>query len=251
MQAKLIAGNWKMNGSINDVEQLLLQLLEQCPASDDVEWLVCPPFPYLAQAAHLLKGSSLQLGAQNVCQHQQGAFTGEVSADMLLELGCRYAIIGHSERRQLYGESNELVAQRFKRALMSGLHAILCVGETLEQREAGQTDSVIADQLATALQQIDAEYLTNLVVAYEPIWAIGTGKTATAEQAQAVHKKIRLQLQKFDANFGESVRILYGGSVKPENAAEMLAMDEIDGALIGGASLKAEQFSAIGQICNS
>ncbi len=251
MQPKLIAGNWKMNGSADMTAELLTELLTMCQPSDAVEWLVCPPFPYLSQAHAILKESSIKLGAQNVCQHAQGAYTGEVSAEMLSGLGCSYVIVGHSERRHGYGESNDLVAARFVKALQFGLGAILCVGETLEQREAGETESVIQSQLAAALAQVDGDFLHQAVIAYEPVWAIGTGKTATPQEAQAVHEKIRQQLQKFDANVANSVRILYGGSVKPDNAADLFKMNDIDGALIGGASLNAEQFSAIGQLCNS
>ncbi len=247
----LIAGNWKMNGSAEFTADLLARLLADCPDIEQAQWLVCPPFPYLSQAHQQLKGSHIQLGAQNVCQFESGAYTGEVSADMLRELGCEFAIVGHSERRHVYGESNELVADRFAMALQSGLSAILCVGETLEDRQADKTDAVVHAQLSAALNKVDADHMMNAVVAYEPVWAIGTGETATPQQAQDMHQKIREQLMKYDANVANSVRILYGGSVKPDNAAELFAMDDIDGALIGGASLKAEQFSAIGRLCNN
>ncbi len=247
----LIAGNWKMNGSASFTADLLSGLLADCPALEQAQWLVCPPFPYLSQAHQQLKGSHILLGAQNVCQFESGAYTGEVSADMLREMGCEFAIVGHSERRHVYGESNELVADRFAMGLQSGLSAILCVGETLEQRQSGEADAVVHAQLSTALNKVDPGQMMNAVIAYEPVWAIGTGETAAPQQAQDMHQKIRQQLMNYDANVANSVRILYGGSVKPDNAAELFAMDDIDGALIGGASLKVEQFSAIGQICNN
>lgn len=251
MKRMLIAGNWKMNGSSEMTTDLLSQLSADCIDAPNIEWLVCPPFVYLSQARSMLQGTSIKLGAQNACQFEVGAYTGEISADMLRDVGCEYVIVGHSERRHIYGESNELVAKRFAMALQSGLSAILCVGETLEQREAGETESVIKTQLADALAAIDEILLQRAVIAYEPVWAIGTGETATPEQAQIVHEQIRNQLRNFAEDVADSVRILYGGSVKPDNAAQLFAMNDIDGALIGGASLKAEQFCAIGQICNS
>ena len=247
----LIAGNWKMNGDRRFVETLLGEILADLPGQMASEVLVCPPFPYLAQAEALLNDSAVTLGAQNVCQAAEGAYTGEVSAKMLEELGCRYAIVGHSERRHIYKESSELVAQRVKHALAAGITPILCVGETLEEREAGNTMAVINEQLDAVIQLVDnAHALTAMVVAYEPVWAIGTGKTASPEQAQKVHAAIRAKFAALDAKLAQGLRILYGGSVKPENAASLFACADIDGALIGGAALKASSFVEIIKLCN-
>lgn len=247
----LVAGNWKMNGDRQFTETLLNEITTNLPAQSAAEVLVCPAFPYLAQAQALLNDSTVKLGAQNVCDQAAGAYTGEVAASMLLELGCEYAIVGHSERRHTYKESNELVAARVKQALEAGLKPILCVGETLDEREAGDTFQVVHQQLEAVVQLVDnAHALSSLVVAYEPVWAIGTGKTATPEQAQAVHAKIRAEIAKVDAKLADQIRILYGGSVKPENAAELFAQADIDGALIGGASLKAASFVEIIKLCN-
>jgi triosephosphate isomerase (TIM) len=244
MRKRLIAGNWKMNGSSASIALLLEGLVSQC-TSTDVDWLVCPPFVYVPQAREALKGSSILLGAQNVCDRAAGAYTGEISADMLKDVGCDYAIVGHSERRQVYRECEGLVAARFKAALDAGITPILCVGETLEEHEAGNTLNVVFAQLKAVFDACSWENWQNSVIAYEPVWAIGTGKTATPKQAQEVHEAIRKKLKEHDADFAGSVRILYGGSVKPANASELFAMPDIDGALVGGASLNAQDFSEI------
>ncbi|MFD1215602.1 triose-phosphate isomerase [Microbulbifer celer] len=241
MRTPLVAANWKMHGTKAFADQLLAALAEGL-ASDECSTsvVICPPFPYLTQVAEA--GSSrLQLGAQNLSEHASGAFTGEVSAEMLQDCGVRYVIVGHSERRSLYGESSALVADKFAAAKGAGLIPILCVGESLEERESGKTLDVVAEQIAAVSQLNLADTWHNAVVAYEPVWAIGTGKTATPEQAQEVHRFIREQL----GDKGASVQILYGGSVKSANAAELFAQADIDGALVGGASLKAEEFVSI------
>ena len=242
MRKLLIAGNWKMNGTQDSVSSLLGGLIEKC-TSTDVDWLVCHSFLYLAEARAALKGTVVALGAQNVCDQESGAFTGEVSPNMLKEAGCTHVIVGHSERRHVYKESNELVSARFFSALDHALVPILCVGETLDQREADQTLDIVFAQIDAVLKVLPAGDVREWVLAYEPVWAIGTGKTATPEQAQQVHDSIRKKLQEHDAQMAESVRILYGGSVKPSNATELFAMADIDGALVGGASLSSDDFS--------
>jgi len=231
---RLVVGNWKMHGSRAANKALLDALLAGLGGADGVECAVCPPFPYLQQVSERLKGSALACGAQNVSEHEQGAFTGEVSAAMLAEFGCRYVIVGHSERRQLYGESDARVAAKFAAAQRAGLTPILCVGETLEEREAGKTEDVVARQLDAVAIDPNAR----AVLAYEPVWAIGTGRNATPQQAQAVHAFLRKKL-------APGTRILYGGSVKAQNAAALFAMPDIDGGLIGGASLAAQDFIGI------
>ena len=203
------------------------------------------PFPYLAQAQAALTGGPLAWGAQNLSEKASGAFTGEVSAAMLKDFGCQYVLVGHSERRALYGESDALVAEKFAAALAAGLRPVLCVGETLAERESGKTAEVVAKQMAAVLDRVGVAALANAVVAYEPVWAIGTGKTATSEQAQEVHAAIRAQVAALDTKVAEGVQILYGGSVKPSNAEELFGMPDIDGGLIGGASLVAADFLAI------
>lgn len=235
MRSRLVAGNWKMHGSRASNGALLEAVLRGIQAIRGVECAVCVPFPYLGQVAERLAGTPVALGAQNVSEHAQGAFTGEVSAAMLAEFGCRYAIVGHSERRQLYGESDAQVAAKFAAAQGGALVPILCVGETLEERDAGRTEDVVARQLAAVLSR---SAFSDAVLAYEPVWAIGTGRTATPEQAQEVHAFLRGKLP-------ADTRILYGGSVKPQNAAAIFAMPDIDGGLIGGASLAAADFLAI------
>jgi triosephosphate isomerase len=230
---RLVAGNWKMHGSRAANRALLASILKgNVPGA---ECAVCVPFPYLGEVAEQLRGSPVAWGAQNVSEHAQGAYTGEVSASMLLEFGCRYAIVGHSERRQLYGETDAQVAAKFKAAQAAGLTPVLCVGETLAEREAGRTQEVVARQLDAVLSLVD---FGKAVLAYEPVWAIGTGRNATPEQAQEVHAFLRKKLS------GET-RILYGGSVKAQNAGAIFAMPDVDGGLIGGASLVAEDFVAI------
>lgn len=239
---KLIAGNWKMNGGLAANEALLRALLAQI-GSPAAEVAVCAPSPYLAQMQSLLHGSAIAWGAQDVSAHEQGAYTGEVSVGMLRDFGCRYAIVGHSERRQYHGETDALVAAKAQRALAGGVTPIVCVGETLAEREAGQTEAVVKRQLAAVIHTV-AHCTSEIVVAYEPVWAIGTGKTATPEQAQQVHAVLRAQIAAATAH-PERVRILYGGSMNAGNAASLLAQPDIDGGLIGGASLKAPDFLQI------
>jgi triosephosphate isomerase len=245
MRNTLIAGNWKMNGSTSANAELVSGINAGAPASDSVELLVCPPFPYLAAVINDTSGSKVAVGAQNVSAHESGAFTGEVAPSMLADLGCEFVIVGHSERRTLYGESSADVAAKFKAALGAGLRPILCIGETLEEREAGKTEAVVDEQLDAVIESVGIADFATAVIAYEPVWAIGTGMTATPEQAQDVHAHIRSRLAGHDAAIAESTQILYGGSMKGENAAGLLAKADIDGGLIGGASLKAADFLAI------
>ncbi|MDY0747511.1 triose-phosphate isomerase [Paucibacter sp. R3-3] len=241
MRKKLVVGNWKMNGSRAANAVLLAGLREAGPWTADVA--VCVPFPYITETALALTGTAVGFGAQDCSAHEQGAYTGEVSSAMLADLGCRYAIVGHSERRAYHQESDQLVADKAKAALAHGITPIVCVGETLAEREAGQTEQVVKRQLAAVIHTL-THCIGEIVLAYEPVWAIGTGLTATPEQAQAVHAVLRTQLhaatQKSDA-----MRLLYGGSMKADNAAALLAQPDIDGGLIGGASLKATDFGAI------
>jgi triosephosphate isomerase len=245
MRRTLIAGNWKMNGSLA-ANAGLLETIRAGAASVKCELAVCPPAPYLAQTQAALIGSMVAWGAQDLSSHESGAYTGEVSAAMLKDFACRYVIVGHSERRAMHGESSELVAQKTMRALAAGLVPIVCVGETLQQRENGETADVVAQQLLPVLSAVGAQ-LGGIVVAYEPVWAIGTGKTATPAMAQEVHELIRAQIAQCDSAAAAVVRVLYGGSMKPDNAKELLAMPDIDGGLIGGAALKAADFLAIAQ----
>lgn len=245
MARPLVAGNWKMNGSRAMVAELIAAIRAGMSGLDEVDIAVCPPFPYLADAGAALRGSALLLGAQNVADQDAGAYTGEVSAAMLAEFGCRLVLVGHSERRQLYGESDELVARRFAAARRTGLVPVLCVGETLEEREQGSTERVVARQLNAVFALLGDQAFREAIVAYEPVWAIGTGRTATPEQAQVVHAYIRQLVAARDPDGAARLRILYGGSVKPDNAAALFAMADIDGGLIGGASLSATDFLAI------
>jgi len=252
MRAKLVAGNWKMHGSLAENEMLLQALLGaigkpvSSGPSQAVRAAVCVPFPYLAQVQSVLSGSAIAWGAQNASEHARGAYTGEVSVAMLAEFGCRFAIVGHSERRALYREDDAQVAAKFRAVKEGGLTPILCVGETLEQREAGRTNEVVARQLSAAIEHAGPGALDGAVLAYEPVWAIGTGRSATPAQAQEVHAWLRKQAQ---ASAGPRIAgdlpILYGGSVKAANAAELFGQPDIDGGLIGGASLIAEEFVAI------
>jgi len=242
MRKKLVAGNWKMHGSLAENAALLAAIK---PALAGIEAAVCVPFPYLAQAQAALAGSSIAWGAQNVSEQAKGAFTGEVSTAMLLDFGCKYVIVGHSERRSLYGEPDELVAKKYMAAQAAGLTPILCVGESLEERESGITEAVVARQLDAVIQAAGVASLAKAVVAYEPVWAIGTGKTAGPAQAQAVHAFIRGKIATLDAAVADGLVIQYGGSVKAANAAELMAQPDIDGGLIGGASLVADEFIAI------
>jgi triosephosphate isomerase len=251
MRDILVAGNWKMNGSSAANAELIDGILAGMPASDSVGLLVCPPYPYLQELAGKLDGTALALGAQNVSQHEAGAFTGEVSPGMLTDIGCEYVIVGHSERRAMMGESSDIVAAKFIAALGAGLKPILCVGETLEEREAGRTESVIDEQLNAVLDSAGVESFETAVIAYEPVWAIGTGRTASPEQAQDVHRHIRESVSSRSAGIASGIKILYGGSVKGENAAGLFTMPDIDGGLIGGASLKAGDFLAIARAATS
>jgi triosephosphate isomerase len=244
MRRTLIAGNWKMNGSLAANNALLAEL-KAGMAGQSCDVLVCAPAVYLAQCAESLAGSAISWGAQDVSMHAAGAYTGEISATMLNDFACKYVILGHSERRAYHHESNELVAQKTLRALAAGVLPIVCVGETLEQRELGQTEAVVSAQLQAVLDVLDDAALAKIVVAYEPVWAIGTGKTATPQMAQDVHAVLRAQLAARSAELAQKVQILYGGSMKPENAQELLAMADIDGGLIGGAALKSTDFLAI------
>jgi triosephosphate isomerase (TIM) len=246
MRKPLVAGNWKMHGSRAENARLLRGLLDLLGPETRADVMVCPPFVYLWETERLLKDTEVALGAQSLCAEAQGAFTGEVSGAMLRDVGCRYVLVGHSERRQLFGEADALVARKFVAAQAHGLVPVLCVGETLEEREAGRTGEVVERQLAAVLAVSGIGAFAQAVVAYEPVWAIGTGRTASPEQAQEVHASIRARLAALDATIGASVRILYGGSVKASNARELFAMADIDGGLVGGASLKAEEFA---QIC--
>ena len=241
MRRKLVAGNWKMHGSHQANAELLAGIVAARPFGCDVA--VCVPFPYLSETAVALAGSDVRWGAQDCSAHAQGAYTGEVSAAMLHEFGCRYAIVGHSERRQYHGETDQVVADKAKAALAKGITPIVCVGETLAQREAGETEAVVKRQLSVVIHAL-AHCAGEMVVAYEPVWAIGTGKVATPEQAQAVHALLRAQLRAATPR-ADQMQILYGGSMKPDNAATLLAQPDIDGGLIGGASLKAADFVAI------
>jgi triosephosphate isomerase len=242
---RLVAGNWKMHGSRAENAALLDALLAPATIDDSVECLVCPPFVYLADAARKLAGTPVALGAQNVCAEAPGAFTGEVAAAMLVDVGCSHVLVGHSERRVLYGEDDLLVARKFAAAQARGLVPVLCVGEQLAERDAGQTETVVARQLDAVLALSGVTGLAKAVLAYEPVWAIGTGRTATPEQAQQVHAFIRGRVAALDASIAARLRILYGGSCKAANAAELFRMPDVDGGLIGGASLKAEEFLAI------
>lgn len=243
MKKKLIVGNWKMNGSLQANADLVSGLLQGLPAPLNCGVGVAVPAAYLAQAQALLQGSAIAVAAQDVSQHEKGAYTGEVSASMLQDFGVRYALVGHSERRQYHGETDVVVAAKAQAALSKGITPIVCVGETLQEREAGQTEQVVKRQLAVVIHHV-GPCVSELVVAYEPVWAIGTGKTATPEQAQAVHAVLRAQLAAATAH-AERVPLLYGGSMNAANAAQLLSQADIDGGLVGGASLKAADFLQI------
>jgi len=245
MRPILIAGNWKMNGSLESVIELVEGI--KAGSAGNANLAVCPPAIYLMKVGGMLSGTDIALGAQNVCDANAGAYTGEISASMLKECGCQYAIVGHSERRNLYRESDQLVANRFAMALASAITPILCVGESLEERENGVTEDIVARQLDAVIEAQGVSVLAQSVIAYEPVWAIGTGKVATPEQAQAVHRFIRQKLALLDEQVARKIQILYGGSMNASNAGELLAQPDIDGGLIGGASLKAADFLAIGQ----
>lgn len=244
MPRKIVAGNWKLHGSRQFATDLVSDLVASLPV-DGVEVVILPPLPYLGELVEAFEGRAIAFGSQDVSSNEKGAYTGEVSAAMLAEVGARFGLVGHSERRQYHNETSELVARKFAAALHAGLAPVLCVGETLEQREAGQTEQVIAAQLAPVLALVGPAGFQHAVVAYEPVWAIGTGRTASKEQAQQVHAFIRGEVAKLDARIADSLPILYGGSVKPDNAGELFAQPDVDGGLVGGASLVAADFLAI------
>jgi triosephosphate isomerase len=250
MRRPLIAGNWKMHGSVSSTEQLLNSLVKASQHLAQVSMVVCPPNVFLNQAASLLQGSTIALGAQNLNQHKSGAYTGEVAASMLKEVGCQYVIIGHSERRSLFGEQDATIAAKFNEACATNLTPILCIGESQQQRQHGETEQVVWNQVQAVLEQVGTAIFSQGVIAYEPVWAIGTGVTATPEQAQAVHAYIRQQLANIDRTLSEQISIIYGGSMKADNALELIAQADIDGGLVGGASLQADQFIAICQAAN-
>ena len=246
MRKPFVAGNWKMNTTGAQAEQLARNLVQKLRGEDRVEVSVFPPYPYLTRVAQICAGTSIELGAQNTHPDTKGAFTGEVSPTMLIDCGCRWAIIGHSERRHLLGEDNEFIRRKLFGALAAGLHTILCVGETLAQRRANQIEIIIETQLSGALESLPSDRLPRVVLAYEPVWAIGTGHNATPEQAEQVHQFIRRWLSgQFGDAGAQQTRILYGGSVKPDNAASLMNQPNVDGLLVGGASLDANDFTAI------
>ncbi|MBX3704409.1 MAG: triose-phosphate isomerase [Steroidobacteraceae bacterium] len=245
LRRPLVAGNWKMHGSRGEAGRLVGGLLAGAAGAGAAEVVICPAFVHLADVGRQLAGSPIALGAQDVCAEEPGAHTGEVAAAMLADIGCRYVIVGHSERRALYGEDDALVARKFLAARRHGLVPVLCVGETLAERDGGATAAVVLRQLDAALAAAGAGAFEQAVVAYEPVWAIGTGRTATPEQAQEVHALIRGRIGEKDARISASLRVLYGGSVKAGNALELFSMPDVDGGLIGGASLQAGEFLAI------
>jgi triosephosphate isomerase len=245
MRQTLVAGNWKLNGSLDSIKQLIDGIEAGVGDVKQTQVAVCPPFVYIPYVADLLKGSNVVWGSQDVSDQDAGAFTGEVAGPMLRDFGCTYAIVGHSERRSLYAEDDQFTARKFAAARKHGLKPILCVGELLEEREQGVTEQVVARQLQAVIDLEGVAALGDAVIAYEPVWAIGTGKTASPDQAQEVHAFIRGEVAKRDVGVAENIQILYGGSVKGANAAELFAMADIDGGLIGGASLQADEFLAI------
>ena len=245
MRKTIVAGNWKMNASKDSVDNLIKGLLTGMDGITS-EVLVCAPFPYLAQVELLIQGSKVMLGAQNLNTNASGAYTGEVSADMIKDFGARHVIVGHSERRSLYGETSAMVAEKTKAALNAGLTPLLCIGESIEQRDSGNTEAVIEKQLSAVIELVGIEAFNQIIIAYEPVWAIGTGVTATPEQAQEAHLFIRSLLAKNDESVAQKTPILYGGSMNASNASELISCADIDGGLIGGAALKAEDFL---QIC--
>lgn len=252
MRRPLIAGNWKMHGSRVSTRALLCDIVRGCEDVSQVDLVVFPPYVYLEQVQEQLAPTAVCWGGQNVSAKTESAYTGEISAAMLLDFACRYVLIGHSERRSLYCETDAIVAAKFMAAGRAGLIPVLCVGETLAEREAGQTEAVIERQLAAVLQQQGKpiQLFANALIAYEPVWAIGTGLTASPEQAQAVHRFVRGFLKKYDENIAQALRILYGGSVKVSNAGALLQMPDIDGGLVGGASLNAQDFLGIARSCS-
>ncbi len=245
MRRSIVAANWKLNGSLEMAKSLVMAIDTHSDGLEGVDAVICPPFPYLNAVAANISASNVHLGAQSVAEKQDGAYTGEVSAEMVAEMGCTYAIVGHSERREYYGETDAIVAAKFLRIQAAGLLPILCVGESLQQREQGIMQDTIVRQVNAVVAEAGISNMQNAVLAYEPIWAIGTGKTASPDQAQEVHAIIRSEIAKQSGDIAQGLRILYGGSVKANNAAELFSQPDIDGGLIGGASLDAEQFNAI------
>jgi len=247
MRRRIIAGNWKMFNNISESQNLVSKLVSGLNNQNLIrEVIICPPFTSLSEISNLLKGTKIELGAQNMHFEEKGAFTGEISNDMLKSVGCKYVILGHSERRTIFGESDELINEKIKKALYSDLTPIFCIGESLVQRENGTTKEVIERQVLEGIKDLNEEDVNKIIIAYEPIWAIGTGKTASPQQAQEVHKFIRSILKDtFSEATSENIPILYGGSVKPNNAEDLLAKEDIDGALVGGACLEAESFISI------
>ena len=247
MRKKVIAGNWKMNNDLKETQNLLSKLTSGISVDNlNCDVIVCPPFTSLSEAYTLLKGTRVKLGAQNMYFESSGAFTGEISAAMLKGVGCEYVILGHSERRNIFSESDELINNKIKKANESGLKPIFCIGELLEERESGITEKVIEKQIKSGLKDISSQEMSNMIIAYEPVWAIGTGKTASPEQTQEVHKFIRsLIAQKYGVPVSENIIIQYGGSVNSKNARELMYQKDIDGALVGGASLKVDSFIGI------
>jgi len=241
----LVAANWKMNGTLETLRPLVQGVRDGIAPDCDTEVVICPPSVYLAEVCGLLEKGTLKLGAQNVSEHEAGAYTGEVSIDMLKDYQCHYAIIGHSERRSLFGESDHTVADKFFSVHRAGLTPILCIGELLEEREAGNTEEVVALQLDAVIEKSGIQAFSEAVIVYEPVWAIGTGKAASPEQAQEVHAFMRLRLARHDATIADKIRVLYGGSVKATNANELFSMVDVDGGLIGGASLVVKDFLTI------
>jgi triosephosphate isomerase len=251
MRRPLVAGNWKMNGDTESTISLVKGITDGRAEVTNAEVLICPPYILIPRAADALNGrDDISLGAQDLDIHQNGAFTGQISASMLVDAGCKYVIVGHSERRAIYGESDQDVADKFKVAQEGGLTPVLCVGETLEERESGETEAVVARQIQAVIDVVGINQLDNAVIAYEPVWAIGTGKTATPEMAQEVHRFIRAMLAALNGDIAEKLRILYGGSMNAGNAESLIRMTDIDGGLIGGASLQAESFLAICMAAN-
>lgn len=244
MRQPMVAGNWKMNGSSESVKQLI-DGIKAGVSKADAEVVVCPPYVFLSTVNSAVSGTAVKLGAQNMCDQDSGAFTGEISGPMLKDMGCEYVIIGHSERRTLYGETDDICAAKYAAVLKNKLKPIFCIGETLEEREKGITEEVCARQIDAILNTSGVASLANAVIAYEPVWAIGTGKTASPQQAQEVHAFIRSKIAQQDAGIAEGLRILYGGSMNAGNAADLRAQKDIDGGLIGGASLKADDFLVI------
>ena len=250
MRRPLIAGNWKLHGSLESISVLLSGIIRQLSSVTAAELVVCPPFAYLGHVRQLIHGADISLGAQDCSDQESGAYTGEVAATMIKEFGCRYVIVGHSERRHLYHEGNEVIATKFVRVKESGLIPVLCVGETLQERKDGYTESIIEKQMDAVLERLDIEAFRDAVIAYEPVWAIGTGHVATPSTAQEIHRFIRDKLHALNRDIATNIRIVYGGSMKADNAGKLLREDDIDGGLIGGAALKAEDFIAIAVAAN-